>query len=82
MENQNSAFWCNKCSKKYFLQKESLLFVPKSSVQKKLPFLDPENNNKTKSEMKSSEAMYKCKVCGFTMKEVTEQQSAEANYDS
>lgn len=82
MENKTKTFWCNRCSKKYFLQSDNLSSVARSELQNKLPFLDPENNNKTKSEMKSQCAIYKCKVCGFAMKEVTEQQDAESNHNS
>lgn len=82
MENQNKTFWCHRCCKKYFLHADDLTTVSRSELQKKLPFLDPENNNKSKSEMKSQCKIYKCKICGFAMREITEQQNAESNYDS
>lgn len=81
MENNHQTFWCHKCNKKFFIAKENLRNIPKSAVQKKLPFLDPENGMKTKTENKPADKIYKCNVCGYPMKEVKDQY-AESDHNS
>lgn len=72
----NSVFWCQKCTKKYYLNKESLAQITRSSIQKKVPYLNTENNLKTSPQSQTLEKIYKCDVCGFPMKECKNEQQS------
>lgn len=64
-------FWCQKCLKKYTLDTRMLTKVERSFVQKKPPFIDhEENNKKTDSQIEERKPIYKCPICGFTLKEI------------
>ncbi len=66
------AFWCQNCTKKYFLPENMLVQYDRALLMKKPPFLDhkkPENP-KTELKMVPQKKIYKCAVCGHTMKEI------------
>jgi hypothetical protein len=63
-------FWCQRCSRKYTMPAEMLKSNPRSFLQEKVPFLDPENNKLTKSSYNNRSEQHKCLVCGYVMKEI------------
>jgi hypothetical protein len=69
---ENKAFWCQNCTKKYFLPAEMLVQYERSVLQKKPPFFDHAKpfEQKTESKMIPQKKIYKCVVCGHTMKEI------------
>jgi len=70
-----SVFWCGgKCQKKYTLDKTCLTVVSKPALQAKVPFIDYEQDGKKfESKLIEQQVIYKCPICGFTLKEQKEE---------
>jgi Zn finger protein HypA/HybF involved in hydrogenase expression len=71
-------FWCQTCAKKYMLDTKD--DVNGRIIQAKLPFIDYDSNaKKTKSQFYKHQGKVKCKICGFILTEIENEQST---YDS
>jgi len=72
-----SVFWCATCHKKYTLDKNCLGIVAKSIMQKKPPFMDYDEQDKViEPKFTPQDVIYKCPICGFTLKEIKDEQSS------
>lgn len=74
-----STFWCSgKCQRKYTLDKDCLSVVNKPTLQIKVPFIDHEEDNKKfESKLVEQQPIYKCPICGLTLKEQLEEKIYE-----
>jgi hypothetical protein len=71
---QEAPFFCLTCQKKYILDKECLAKVGKSSIQKKAPFIDQDEQDKViETKFAEQDTIYKCPICGFTLKEIKDE---------
>ena len=70
---EKKTFWCQNCQKKYFLPDSMVVQYERSKIMKKPPFFDhftKSNEPKTDLKMVDQKKIYKCVICGHTMKEI------------
>ena len=70
---QEAPFYCRTCHNRYTLDKDCLQQVHRGSVQKKPPFLDTESEQMTESKYSDQSVIYKCPICGCTLKEIKDE---------
>jgi hypothetical protein len=47
--------------------------VSRGFLQTKTPYIDPESQEKTDTNLSIQKDIYKCPICGFTLKEITDE---------
>ncbi len=73
-------FWCEKCSKKYFVENtECHTAIKRTRIIAKLPFYDTEKNKTQKALFLPEKTYYKCQVCGMLLKEIKNDETKQSS---
>jgi hypothetical protein len=74
MSKEKLTYWCEWCSKKYYFDiSDELLEIQRSTLQKKIPHIEPETSKKTNPEYFERKSFKKCKICGYLLKELKDE---------
>lgn len=73
-------FWCESCSKKYFIQNtEDQVSIKRARIIAKLPYFDNEKNKTQKALFLPEKTFIKCKVCGMFLKEIKNDETKQSS---